>query len=665
MRAIYKLLSVPESRRNEGWLRDSLQEALEIEFSTIPPYLYAMWSLDGSPSNHFVRDEFGGIVREGMLHMGLVANLLAAIGGRPLFVNTAERGDVVPVYPGPIKAGVHAGLTVHLAPISPALLLNAFMVIEEPDTIPEGAAGPGFLPTGEKTIGAFYSGIAQAIRDNQAALPFDLAKQLDMTILDPRGQKIATAAEAVSAIDLILRQGEGADQMPFDQGPDDLAHFYRFAQMAYGKLLQGNGPFAYEGDPVVFTPRLDVPADPIAESPEFDQSYSRMLDGLQRAWDTASDEALSETIYPGMMSLTGDAHTLMEQHQGPRFRYIPAAAPLAESIALAFANAPPQPPVYSMVRQALDRAVNGSNFGAHGAFWRTLTRDQFVMKKIFGKQLVAVGDAANSNLVRALRGTLPFGSDTGTAGASLRRMPAARPPMEEADIALIEQWIQAGCPDDPPAPPAPVRLSFTTGAHVTPDRHNAYWRDFDNWAMFNASDEIQDAIGVVLGLFDVWKLYARDARREPEWVAAVQAPDVKAAASLLSTRQREPVETHYGSPAPLLALLDSYQRFGAGTLPSDPLRPVDPNHQMNGASMWFVWMAYVEAAVRLNVDPEFWLFLLRAILCGMMSDGLERGRFVVAGFSPGSSLEVFTFVQALPDAELLAEARRRYVKSGL
>ena len=54
----------------------------------------------------------------------------------------------------------------------------------------------------------------------------------------------------------------------------------------------------------------------------------------------------------------------------------------------------------------LDLAVGGPSafVGAHGAFWRGVTRDQFVQKKVFGQPLVVIGNGAGSNLVQALKG---------------------------------------------------------------------------------------------------------------------------------------------------------------------------------------------------------------------------------------------------------------------
>ncbi|MBL8644930.1 MAG: hypothetical protein JNK21_13430 [Rhodospirillaceae bacterium] len=103
---------------------------------------------------------------------------------------------------------------------------------------------------------------------------------------------------------------------------------------------------------------------------------------------------------------------------------------------------------FDKVKGILDAAVNNAQIGAHKAFWRGLDLASFKLKRVYGKELVVVGDGPNSNLVLALRGLAPFGSDIGTAGATTRRMPAGLPPVSDAEIAFIETWITDGCPDD-------------------------------------------------------------------------------------------------------------------------------------------------------------------------------------------------------------------------
>jgi hypothetical protein len=104
---------------------------------------------------------------------------------------------------------------------------------------------------------------------------------------------------------------------------------------------------------------------------------------------------------------------------------------------------------YAEVQQMLDRTIGGAevDIRAHHAFWRTLTRDQFIIKVIFEKLVVSPGDANGSNLIKALRGEAPFGSDIGTPGATMRRMPARMNPMAAEDIARIARWIDEGCPE--------------------------------------------------------------------------------------------------------------------------------------------------------------------------------------------------------------------------
>ena len=107
---------------------------------------------------------------------------------------------------------------------------------------------------------------------------------------------------------------------------------------------------------------------------------------------------------------------------------------------------------FERVVQILDDAIGGANanIGVHGAFWRGKTRDQFVALKVLGKQLLVIGNGSQSNLIKALRGDAPFGSDLANppAGATIPRMPDGLPPVTAADIGFISGWIDAGCPID-------------------------------------------------------------------------------------------------------------------------------------------------------------------------------------------------------------------------
>lgn len=110
-------------------------------------------------------------------------------------------------------------------------------------------------------------------------------------------------------------------------------------------------------------------------------------------------------------------------------------------------------PTFTDIKTLLDNVVGGpkEELDAHGAFWRTGTRDDFIKFTYRGEPLFAIAagggfDVEESNLVKALEGRLPFGRDQGVPGARFRRMPAGLPPMAANDILTVREWIRLGCP---------------------------------------------------------------------------------------------------------------------------------------------------------------------------------------------------------------------------
>ena len=88
---------------------------------------------------------------------------------------------------------------------------------------------------------------------------------------------------------------------------------------------------------------------------------------------------------------------------------------------------------FDRVIQILDEAIGGPavNIAVHGAFWRGLSRDQFVAKSVLGVKLINLGNGAGSNLVKALKGESPFGQDLDSPppDATFDRMPSGLPPV--------------------------------------------------------------------------------------------------------------------------------------------------------------------------------------------------------------------------------------------
>ncbi len=309
---------------------------------------------------------------------------------------------------------------------------------------------------------------------------------------------------------------------------------------------------------------------------------------------------------------------------------------------------------FDRVKQILEEAVEGKTIMAHGNFWRDLTLDAFKVKKVFGKLLVTVGNADESNLIKALEGRAPFGSDIGTPGALFKRMPDGFPPVTPKKIAYLRQWITDGCPDEDE--PAIVR-------------HNDYWRDFDNWAMFQATQEVQDAIGEFFNQAPTWMAFAKDSPTLSAWLTAISQLPVQQAIGVLAPRILETAHTHYGNPLRLDDILESYELFGADRLPDDPFRPADPRHNMNGEIMWFFYAAFTDANLRPPASPEYeeWITMGRAILIGLLNDGIFRGRFPVIGFTAdeAGAQVIRAFVRTLPKDNLADELARRFVDSRL
>src|SRR4051794_3680134 len=149
---IQLMMAVPAENRDIDWLQKSLQAAIELELSTLPPYLCGMWSIrDTSPAGIATANLIDTVVQQEMVHMGLVCNLLTAIGGTPRIAEGYARNIA---YPGPLPGGVRPTLTVYLGGLTKSYVHDVFMEIEFPEGGPihfAGAAEEVF-----STIGNFY-----------------------------------------------------------------------------------------------------------------------------------------------------------------------------------------------------------------------------------------------------------------------------------------------------------------------------------------------------------------------------------------------------------------------------------------------------------------------------------------------------------------------------
>ncbi len=107
-------------------LRSHIELAIRVELSTIPPYLFAMYSIEdhGSDAAKLIRS----IVAEEMLHAALATNLLLAVGGAPSYGDRSY----VPSYPMELPHH-RPPLPLELAPCSMETIRDVFMRIEQPE----------------------------------------------------------------------------------------------------------------------------------------------------------------------------------------------------------------------------------------------------------------------------------------------------------------------------------------------------------------------------------------------------------------------------------------------------------------------------------------------------------------------------------------------------
>ncbi len=290
-------------------LRAALQCAIELEFSIIPLYLTAEWSIKDQ------EDPVAGIVHEiaiqEMIHMALACNMLTAIGGKP---SLTHRG-FVPNYPVKgLPGGIQPNLNVDLQALSMDSL-KVFLEIEYP------AGGPICASESYPTIGDFYTAIGKALQTLKPE--FVSGIQMEHSFAAGEVFAIKSVEDAVRAIEYIKEQGEGTSQtpMPPESYSGEPSHYYAFKQLVEGRRLQkgADGKWRFDG-PVVAIPAVHT-FGPVADSSsaEFNQTLSELLHALQKVWEIGPKEFKKGMQAMGKMRKLGIG--LMQRGVRPEFRY--------------------------------------------------------------------------------------------------------------------------------------------------------------------------------------------------------------------------------------------------------------------------------------------------------------------------------------------------------
>ena len=248
-----------------------VQNAIELEHATIPPYLTAMFSLKpGAEKETWAI--IHSIVIEEMMHMTIAANILNALGGKPDINHPA----FVPNYPTALPMGIGTGLIVSLAKYSRDQVKNVFMEIEEPENPINFPVKMSLMESAPDyhTIGEFYEALKEKI---DKIAPDELPGDPKLQVVSPYYPSdllfpVLTKQNAMDAIDIIVEQGEGTETLPIDP-EGEVAHYYKFEELYIGKRLVVD-PSVKEG--YSFS-GADIPFDPDNVLPIFADTKSYMF----------------------------------------------------------------------------------------------------------------------------------------------------------------------------------------------------------------------------------------------------------------------------------------------------------------------------------------------------------------------------------------------------
>ncbi|UGY05699.1 ferritin-like domain-containing protein [Bradyrhizobium quebecense] len=284
-------------------LKRALQLAMQLEFSTIPPYLCAQWSIREDPDR--VEGILHKVVSQEMIHFALVGNLLTAVGGMPKIANKS----FLPKYPlRRLPGDVPQALPVGLRPLTKSQLA-VLMQIEYPEFPPIAV----LTRNRPATIGAFYTTIEEAF--HRLNPPLDPAASW---VQVPFAKQILTVTDAIASIDRIKSEGEGLEDSPEEPSPaHNLAHYYLFKEVHVGRrLIRVDGNWKFEGAPIsmpeVFSFRRCIGHR--KDRAHFRIVLSQLLTHLEHCWSSGRTVDV-----PAMFEVKLAGRALVERGIRPEF----------------------------------------------------------------------------------------------------------------------------------------------------------------------------------------------------------------------------------------------------------------------------------------------------------------------------------------------------------
>ena len=323
-------------------LKQHVQQAVELEFATIPLYMTSLYSIvDGCNSE--VYSLIRSILMQEMLHMAQVANLLIALGGTPQI----DSADAAPCYPSVGLPGcVLPNLTLTLERASLQHINDVFMAVEFPHETDVALNRTDFT---NATIGQFYMQMNNCISElTGSGVNLFSNDRTSEQVRWPWNNTYGTlhivndSVSAMNAINEIIEQGEGTSPIDPDDEGNQLAHFYRFEEILCGAfLIKNETHYSYSGEPISFRQdgvwpmrnnpsKNGIPRETRAyyETRAFHQVYRNLLGKLQETF-SGKPEKIREAVAL-MESLQVHAKRVMstkldpasDETVGPVFDYV-------------------------------------------------------------------------------------------------------------------------------------------------------------------------------------------------------------------------------------------------------------------------------------------------------------------------------------------------------
>lgn len=294
-------------------LREHIELAIRVELSTIPPYLFAMYSIEDQKSEAALL--IRSIVAEEMLHAALATNLLIAVGGTPQFGGR----EYFPEYPMDLPHH-RPPLRLDLSRCTPSMITDVFMRIEQPEMHEAPAEEDEF-----ETLGQFYHALEKGLQRvdekygvfTEARVERQMAeasfyRPVTFDVEESGGLMAVTDLEsATEAIEIIIHQGEGlGDHRWADPDHRELTHYHKLVQINEGVSPLGNViPLGTNPETAGYPERLRTASD------LFNALYRSAYLALDAIFSGDSDQGQAVGVLYLLMGdmMSRTAHFLVQQ----------------------------------------------------------------------------------------------------------------------------------------------------------------------------------------------------------------------------------------------------------------------------------------------------------------------------------------------------------------